>query len=82
MENFLKTHIIKTKENILKILEGLRKWSLTVIGLLIYGGVVWFQSRTGIVTDFLGLGLGIGFLLTPTVVGNIFEHLAKVKVPK
>lgn len=52
-------------------LVGLRKFILTVLGLLCFT-VILFVHET---VDPFWLGLGLALLLTPTAIANVFEHL-------
>jgi hypothetical protein len=49
---------------------GSRKFWQTILGLVIYG-ILMVQNPH---IDAFNLGLGIGSLLTPTAMANIFEH--------
>ena len=53
---------------------GLRKTILTLAGLIVFAFVC---AKTDGPIDYMTLGLGIGMLLTPAAVGNIFEHKYK-----
>lgn len=54
---------------------GLRKFTLTVIGLASFTMLLMLHETI----DPFWLGLGLGVLLSPQAIANVFEHLAKRK---
>lgn len=57
-------------------MEGNRKFIITALSLVVYGGILFFAPNI----DPANLGLGLGFLIAPNAVGNIFEHKYKGSV--
>lgn len=54
-------------------MNNLRKFFLTLAGLIGYVLIMLVNANV----DPMNLGLGIGFMLTPTAVANAFEHRYK-----
>ena len=51
-------------------MKGLRKFIISLVAIVVYGVILAKSPQI----DPLGLGLGLGFLITPTAVANVFEH--------
>jgi hypothetical protein len=49
---------------------GSRKFLLTVLGLISFTLISCISGSI----DFISLGLGVGFILTPNMAANAFEH--------
>ena len=52
-------------------MRGYRKLAMTLCGMLLYG---WVATVAKGPVDYMTLGMGIGMLIAPGAVANIFEH--------